>query len=170
MVEARQSVLITGITGYLGSWVAKYFLDQKASEYRIIGTVRDPKNQEKLEPLKLAFGEETFSKLELIQMDLLDAVSINKAIEGIDYVVHVASPIYGGKKLREEEDIIKPAVEGIKAVMDACLKHKVKRLVVTGALFTIGASAWKGVEGHYDERDWVPEKSLVGGYQISKYR
>lgn len=46
------------------------------------GTVRDPSNQEKLAPLKKAYGEALFSKIEIVAADLLDAESIDKAVAG----------------------------------------------------------------------------------------
>ena len=59
MVEAKPKVLITGITGYVGSQVTLSFL--KDGGYAIKGTVRDPSNAERLAPLKKAYGDEFFS-------------------------------------------------------------------------------------------------------------
>ena len=88
---SKPKVLITGITGYIGSQVTLYFL--KDGGYQVRGTVRDPSNAEKLAPLKKAFGEELFSKIELVKADLLDAESLENAVAGCDYVVHTASPL-----------------------------------------------------------------------------
>ncbi len=76
--QAKHKVLITGITGYVASQVTHYFL--KDDSFEIRGTVRDPANQDKLAPLKKAYGEENFSKIELAKADLLDADSIDKAV------------------------------------------------------------------------------------------
>jgi len=80
MVEhhSKEKVLITGITGYIASLVTQYFL--KDGGFEIRGTVRDSSNAGKLGPLKKAFGEEDFSKIELAKADLLDADSIDKAV------------------------------------------------------------------------------------------
>ena len=54
----KEIIVITGATGYIGSWVAKYFLDHlDGSKYRVRASVRDLKNEKKLEPLKKAFGD-----------------------------------------------------------------------------------------------------------------
>jgi uncharacterized protein YbjT (DUF2867 family) len=65
MVEhhSKEKVLITGITGYIASQVTNYFLKDGGFEVR--GTVRDPTNADKLAPLKKAFGDEDFNKVEL---------------------------------------------------------------------------------------------------------
>jgi nucleoside-diphosphate-sugar epimerase len=134
MVEAKPKVLITGITGYVGSQVTHYFL--KDGGFQVKGTVRDPSNAERLAPLKKAFGEDLFSQVELAQADLLDAESLDKAIAGVDYVVHTASPL-PIQVPEDEQVVIKPAVEGTLAVLRAAHKHKVKRVVVTSSGLTI---------------------------------
>jgi uncharacterized protein YbjT (DUF2867 family) len=58
MVESKPKVLITGITGYVGSQVTHYFL--KDGGFAVKGTVRDPSNAERLAPLKKSFGDELF--------------------------------------------------------------------------------------------------------------
>ena len=114
MVEGgKPLVTITGVAGFIGSQICLDFL--KTGEFRVRGTVRDHKNEAKLAPLKNAFGE-YFSQLELVDAELLDAESISKAIEGATYVVHVASPVTFSPN---EDEVVKPAVEGTIAVMKA---------------------------------------------------
>jgi nucleoside-diphosphate-sugar epimerase len=84
------TVVITGITGFIGSRVCHTFL--KHGGFKVRGTVRSTKNPAKMEPLKKAYGEELFAQLELVEADLLNEESMFKAIEGATYVVHTASP------------------------------------------------------------------------------
>ena len=44
-----------------------------------------------MDPLVRAYGD-LFNDLEIFEANLLNAESIDKAIEGMDYVVHTASP------------------------------------------------------------------------------
>lgn len=46
MAEQQPLVTITGISGYLGAWVALYFLQDGG--YRVRGTVRDKNNAAKV--------------------------------------------------------------------------------------------------------------------------
>ena len=56
MVESTKPVVvITGVSGYLGSHVALVFL--KDGSYTVRGTFSDNKNPKKVEPLRKAFGE-----------------------------------------------------------------------------------------------------------------
>ena len=86
---SKPLVTITGISGYLGSHVCLQFL--KSGKYRVRGTVRNKDDEAKMADLKEAFGA-LFSKLELRNADLMNAESIEAALEGSQYVVHVASP------------------------------------------------------------------------------
>ena len=80
MVESsKPTVLITGVSGYLGSHVALVYL--KDGSYNVRGTVRDTKNDKKIEPLRKAFGN-LFDKMTLVEADLENPESLMKAIEG----------------------------------------------------------------------------------------
>ena len=57
-VSSKPLVVITGVTGFLGSMVLNEFLSgEGAGKYRIRATVRDKNNQNKLAPLQKFFGD-----------------------------------------------------------------------------------------------------------------
>jgi len=85
-------VLITGITGYVGSHFGLQLLDQFGDRFKIRATVRNPK---KLDSLKKAYGEDKYSKIEFVEADLLQKEALDKAIQGVQYIVHVANPLPG---------------------------------------------------------------------------
>ena len=90
MVEGLPIVTITGVSGFVGSWTALLCL--KSGKYRVRGTVRSTSNAAKIDPLRQSFGE-FFDQLELVEADLTDADSIDRAIQGSTYVLHLASPL-----------------------------------------------------------------------------
>jgi len=57
MVEQGEKplVTITGVTGFLGTWVTKMYLE--AGSFRVRGTVRSLNNASKIDPLKKTLGE-----------------------------------------------------------------------------------------------------------------
>jgi nucleoside-diphosphate-sugar epimerase len=67
MSEELPIVLVSGVSGFIGSHVCLAFL--KDGGFRVRGTVRDPTNEKKIAPLKKTFGE-YFDKLELVKADL----------------------------------------------------------------------------------------------------
>lgn len=108
---------------------------------------------DKLEPIRNALGEK-FDLIEFVSADLTDAESIMKAVEGCDYVIHTASP-NPPTVPRDEFELITPAVEGTRAVLEACKAHKVKRLVITSSTAAvIDYSEYEGVKT-VDEDSWL---------------
>jgi nucleoside-diphosphate-sugar epimerase len=148
-MEGKPLVVITGISGYLGSHVCLLFL--KHGGYRVRGTVRDTKNPEKMDPLRKAFGEH-FDQLELVEADLLDAQSLMRAMEGAEYLIHTASPFPMGEPAHEDI-IIKPAVEGTMAALTAAAKNRVKRVVLTSSVAAIMDTADKS-QRNFTPDDW----------------
>ena len=132
-MEDKPIVVITGISGFLGSWVGKTFLERGG--YKVRGTVRDPNNERKVAPLKDAFGEQ-FDEVELVKADLLDHDSLDKAIEGATYVMHVASP-FPAENPKDKFELIGPAVNGTLSVLEAAHKHGIKKVVITASCATI---------------------------------
>ena len=87
---------------------------------------------------------------------------------GCHYIVHVASPIPGNKELKDDE-MIKPAKEGMLSILRAAQLQKVKRLVVTSSFSTIVGDVWKKKTGDsmYSEKDFAPD-TCADGYARSK--
>ena len=116
MSDQKPLVLITGVTGYVGSAVLNEFLQGEAQgKYRVRATVRDMVNTKKMEPLIKYFGVELLKQVEFVNADCLDSNSIEFAVQGCDYVVHTASPV--GRNPKDHEEMIRPAVNGVKFVM-----------------------------------------------------
>ena len=57
--DERPIVTVTGITGFIGSYVGLMLLE--SGKYRVRGTVRSKANTAKIDPLKEAYGEELFN-------------------------------------------------------------------------------------------------------------
>jgi nucleoside-diphosphate-sugar epimerase len=157
-------VVITGISGFLGSYVCDTFL--KDSSYQIRGTVRDTKNEKKIAPLKKAFGD-LFENLELFEADLTNAESLERAVAGCDFVVHTASPVPDKGEPKDENIFIRPAVDGTLAILRAAHKHRVKRVVMTSSLSAVVMKNPENVKDCYDENDWS-ELEACSAYDKSK--
>ena len=81
-----QTVLLAGATGMLGNRIARYLLDQPRARLRLL--VRTSK-REALDPL-LARGAE------LVEGDLADRISLDRATRGVDVIV---SAVQGGPEV-----------------------------------------------------------------------
>lgn len=78
-MDSLPIVLVTGISGYVGSHVALKAL--QSGKYRVRGTVRNKDDPKKAELLSDMFGEH-FAKIELVNADLLKPETIREAIKG----------------------------------------------------------------------------------------
>ena len=87
-------------------------------------------------PLLEYFTPEQLEKVTFVSADISDAATVDKAIEGSAYVIHTASPVAVADPL-DEEQLVTPAVQGVLNVMQACSKHKVKRVVMTSSASTV---------------------------------
>jgi len=63
-------------------------------------------------------------------------VLLCSAIRGCRYVLHLAAP-FPSEASKDENEIINTAVNGTLSVLQACHKHRVKRVVYTSSFFAI---------------------------------
>ena len=84
------------------------------------------------------------------------------AVNGSDYVVHTASPVNFSPK--HEDELVKPAVDGTRAVLEACKANKVKRLVITSSTSAVYFVADENAPGDntYDESNWTDLNCTIG--------
>jgi len=151
------TVLITGVTGYVGSWCTHVALE---AGYDVVGTVRDLQSsktkflRDATEGKSGKLSSKAAKHLCLVTADLLsgqDTWDEIFASRRIDYVMHTASP-YFSKEPEDENDMIRPAVEGTESVLKASIKHGVKRFVYTS---TVGTMWFPLISGKiYTESDW----------------
>lgn len=155
-------VLVTGVSGYIGSWVGYTAL--KAG-YRVRGTVRSVKDESKVKHLRdLCPGSK--HKMELVEADLMSDKGWNEAVADCDFILHVASP-FPINEPKDPDEIIKPAVEGTLRVLRAAanMPKVPKRIVVTSSVASIAYGHKKDV---YTDEDWTNSDENVGSYVKSK--
>ncbi len=138
---SAKKVLVTGVSGYIASWVVKHLLDRG---YTVHGTVRSLQNQEKVSHL-MSLAEGSHGILKLFEADLLEPGSFAKAMEGCEYVIHTASPFFVAGVKDPMKQLIKPAKEGTQNVLDTATRMpSVKRVVVTSSVAAIMGDAKEG--------------------------
>ncbi|ROT75029.1 putative uncharacterized oxidoreductase [Penaeus vannamei] len=130
-------ILVTGVSGYIGSHVAKLLLEEG---YKVRGTVRSLSNEAKVEPLKSLVPDAKFP-LELVEADLTKEEGWDKAVEGCTGVLHVASPFPDLVNQQvEEAGLVDTAKDGTLQVLKAVAAHaaaSVKRVVVTSSFAAV---------------------------------
>ena len=129
----ESTVLITGGTGYIGSWIVKGLLE---SGYTVRMTVRNKANSEKYEHLK-KLAEASTGNLEVYEADLLKDGAFDDPAQGAEAILHVASPFMIRVKDPEKE-LVNPALQGTVNVLQAANKSStVKKVVLTSSVAAI---------------------------------
>ncbi|MBQ6560428.1 MAG: polysaccharide biosynthesis protein [Erysipelotrichaceae bacterium] len=120
-------LLITGGTGSFGNAVAKRFLTSDIREIRILS--RDEKKQDDMRHEYQQKFPEHADKLKFYIGDVRDYKSIEYAFKGVDYVFHAAAL----KQVPSCEfypiEAVKTNVLGSDNVIDACVKHGIKKAI-----------------------------------------
>jgi nucleoside-diphosphate-sugar epimerase len=129
----KKTILVTGGTGFIGSWIAKGLLEKG---YLVKISVRDINQKEKYQHL-LEISKSTTGTLEIFQANLLQAGSFDEAAQGCESIVHTASPFILKVK-NPEKELIDPAVKGTENILEAANKSgTVKKVVLTSSVGAI---------------------------------
>ena len=150
--KKMKKVLVTGISGFVGQHCAAELLK---NGYSVKGSIR---SLSRIDEVLNGINKEIDSKgnLEFCELDLMKDVGWEKAMEGCDYVLHVASP-FVIKIPSDENELIKPAVDGTLRALKAAKKAGVKRVVITSStaamqggqsgIIKINQDSWTNING-----------------------
>lgn len=147
--------LVTGITGYVASWIGSYLLEEG---YRVRGTVRSLKDEAKIKQMR-----QILPGAEFIEADLRSADGWEKATAGCKWVFHVASP----QAVASETDRTGGATSGTQHVLAAAFAtDTVKKVVVTSSEAAV-AYGHPASQSRFTEDDWTKSEG-TGDYFRSK--
>lgn len=149
-------VLVTGGTGFLGSYIIKHLVEKG---YRVRALRREKA------VLPFYIPKEIFEKVEWVTGDILDVISLEEAMEGVDQVIHAAAVVSFLKADRKK--MYQVNVEGTANVVNIAIEKKVKRLVYISSVAALGRTAHGGSVN--EDRKWEDNK-INTHYAKSKYK
>ena len=142
---------LTGATGFVGSHVARVLVAQGADLRLLVRSGSDLRNIQELQA-------------DRVVGDLRDAASLKKAVAGCEVVFHVAADYR--LWVRDPEQMYRSNVEGTKAILEAARENKVRRVVYTSSVATMGFQS----NGHLANEDSpVSLANMIGPYKRSKF-
>tara|TARA_B100001079_G_scaffold148898_1_gene127611 strand:+ start:189 stop:1202 length:1014 start_codon:yes stop_codon:yes gene_type:complete len=158
-----EKVLVTGGSGF----IALHCIDQLLEKgFMVRTTIRSESRKDEINKAMDKYPN-LDQNLEFHICDLLKDEGWEAAVDGCDYVLHVASPFIL-EVPSDENVLIKPAVDGTLRVLNACSKAHVKKVVLTSSVAAVAYG--HGAEKTYDESDWsnTGEDSGITPYAKSK--
>lgn len=158
----KEIVLITGGSGFIASYCIITLLN---NGYKVKATLRSLNKSALVKQMLKEGGINSFENLSFVEADLQNEASWEKAVEGCQYVIHVASPT-PNTDAKTEDDFVIPARNGVLFVLRAAKKAGVKRMVLTSAFGAVGMGTVKTTP--YTEEDWTVINNTVAPYQRSK--
>jgi dihydroflavonol-4-reductase len=142
---------VTGATGFLGSHVARVLAEQGADLRLRVRPTSDLRNISDL-------------KAEHVAGDLRDAASIENAVSGCEVVFHVAADYR--LWVRDPDEMYRSNVEGTRSLLEAACKQRVRRVVYTSSVATMGFTSNGSLA---DEASPVSLGNMIGPYKRSKF-
>jgi nucleoside-diphosphate-sugar epimerase len=158
-----ETVLVTGGTGFVGSHCILQLL-QKG--YHVKTTLRSLTRKNEIIDMLKTGGITSFDHLTFIETDLTKDDHWDEAVKDCRYLLHVASPIFFTLP-KDENDMIRPAVDGTLRVLKAARDAGVQRVVLTSNFGAIGYSH-KDPNTVITEEEWTDPNEKMTSYNKSK--
>lgn len=148
-------ILVTGGTGFLGAYIIKELIE---NGYDVKAIRRSNKLPGFISP-------GIFDKVQWVEGDILDVLSLEEAMEDAEAVIHSAAVISFNKSDRSR--MYKINAEGTANVVNMALEKNIKRLIHISSVAALGRT--KG-GGHVSEEKKWQESKVNTHYAISKYK
>ena len=158
----NKKVLLTGVSGYIANHCAVELLK---NGYSVRGSLRSlSKKEEVIKAINKKIDPK--DNLEFCELDLLENNGWDNAMEDCEFVLHVASPFVMVEP-KDENEYIKPAVEGTLRVLEAAKNSGVKRVVLTSSMVSMLENADESINIDYNSWTNVKAKN-ISAYAKSK--
>jgi len=162
-----KNVLITGASGYIGKHVTLQLLNQG---YTVRASVRNLAKSAEVRDAVLPHlldSSNLDSRLIFVELDLEKDSGWDKALHDIDVLMHTASP-FPLAAPKDENELIRPAVDGTLRALKAAKSSGVKRVILTSSMAAIYGRELPAGAAEYDETMWTDVTHPVGSGAYTK--
>lgn len=157
-------ILVTGGTGLVGSHLL-YQLALKGHKVKaLLRPGRKACDTRNIFDCFASDSQTLFEKIEWIEGDMLDAISLHLAMQDVEYVYHCAAMISFNP--RDYKEMLRVNVEGTANLVNTCLENGIKKLCHVSSIAALGQPE-KG-EMIDENAKWKTSRRN-SGYAISKY-
>jgi len=160
----NKSILITGGTGSFGTAFLEHCLSSYKNIKRIVVFSRDELKQYNLSK---RFSKEKFPCLRYFIGDVRDQQRLNRALEGIDYVVHAAALKQVPIAEYNPFEVIKTNIVGSQNLIEASLNNDVKKVIALSTDKAVAPINLYGATKLCAEKLFVAANNIKGKKKIN---
>jgi nucleoside-diphosphate-sugar epimerase len=149
-----KTALVTGASGYIAKHIVRQLLD---AGWNVRGSVR---SQVKADQTRKAMqacvqNPETLdSRLSFVILDLSQDAGWDDALTDADALLHTASP-FPLAQPKDEDEIVRPAVDGVLRALTAAKQAEVARVVMTSSSVAVMSCELPPGQTVYTEDNWT---------------
>ena len=155
-----ETILVTGGAGFIGSTFSRIAIE-KGHSVRVVDNLSSGSQEVADELQKLG--------AEIMIGDIRDSNVMDTALQGVDFVVHLAAQISVPLSMEYPEETADINIHGTQVVIDHALKHGAKRLVMASSAAVYGENTNLPLDeadggmllSPYAESKWENEKQIV---------
>lgn len=133
------NILITGGAGFIGSHLADELLGQ-GYRVRVFDALHPQVHEEGVSPSYLN------PEVELVKGGMCDSAALDRALDGIDYVYHLAARVGVGQSMYEICNYTDTNTMGTATLLEALQRHPVAKLVVASSMSVYGEGLYRDSE------------------------
>ena len=150
----KGAVLVTGGTGFLGAYIIKNLVEKG----HLVRAIR------RSSALPFFSDKAVWEKVEWVEGDVLDVVSLNDAMQGVDTIIHSAAIVsFTGEKRKE---MYRVNVDGTENIVNIALENKVRRMLHVSSVAALGRTTKASTVT--EEKTWEDNKNNTH-YAITKH-
>ncbi|MGD0552224.1 MAG: SDR family NAD(P)-dependent oxidoreductase [Sedimentisphaerales bacterium] len=164
MLLKNKKVLVTGAGGFIGSHLVEALLEKGANVRAFVhyngrsdwGMLSDLPN-------------ESLKSIEVVAGDIRDPFFVHKAVQGCDYVFHLAALIGIPYSYVAPNDYVAVNVQGTVNVLEACRDEKTPRVVHTSTSETYGTAVYVPIDEKHPLQGQSPySASKIGADKMAE--
>lgn len=148
-------VLVTGGTGFLGAYIIKHLVEQNIPVRALRRSVKTP----------FFIPASIWEKVEWVEGDVMDVVSLHDAMQGVNKVIHAAAVVSFNRNQRSV--MYQTNIEGTENVVNVALENNIDRFVHVSSVAALGRTSHN--EEVTEEKKWQPSATNTH-YAITKHQ
>jgi dTDP-L-rhamnose 4-epimerase len=133
-------ILITGGAGFIGSHLADELLSA-GYQVRALDSLVSQVHEQRARPVYLD------DEVELLVGDVRDREAVDRALDGVDAVYHLAAQVGVGQSMYQIADYTSTNGVGTATLLEALADHPIERLVVASSMSIYGEGLYRTADG-----------------------